>query len=169
MDECIICFDEPVNISTPHIYLECCGKPICAGCKLNHEQNDYWGMGCPCCRSTLGMVYVCIDLAHMWHVNLRLNGNELKVLPSERTIRRYLNQGASSYQTFVKNPRTLRSEDQLSKSLVFEAVLSVSAFLEHECIRCPALRKFLEAQCVPPKTCWRYALYWSILPPHPDD
>jgi hypothetical protein len=168
-DECVICFDTPSDNGDPRVYLECCGKPICTSCKSRHEKNDDWGTGCPCCRSTLGVVYVCIDLAHLWCVRLRLNGNYLIVSPSARTVRRYLSRGAAPYEIFVKKPRTPRTEVQLSKSLVVEAVLSISAFLEHEVIQNIALRDFVAAQCGQTDTFWRYAVFWSVLPPHPDD
>jgi hypothetical protein len=171
-ETCVICFDDPEIGSL--MTLKCCGKPICPPCKGKYEMSDTYGVGCPCCRSTLGVVYVNIDMSDLGNVVLRLNGNEVAVACSRRTKRRFMAHSHAPWRTFASQARSVFSENAFHIMLGAESVAAVSAFLQHEVMSNARLKQFVGDRCQAPFDAddvlrWRYRAFWSSYPVHPDE
>jgi hypothetical protein len=172
-DECVICLDVPPDGQSV-VPLECCGQPICLPCKRRYELNDAHGAGCPCCRSTLGVVHVNIDISNMTRVILRLNGNDEIVDCSPRTMRRFVAHSRRPWHTYMTTSRSVYSENVFDVCLSMESIAAVAAFLQYEVTHNARLKKFVGDRCQTPHNSdgtsrWSYSAYWSIWPFHPDD
>jgi len=173
VEECVICLEGRFHEDSVG-HLPCCRQPICIPCKVRYEEKDTFGMGCPCCRSTLGVVHVNIDMSDMSKVVLRLNGNEEVVKCSPRTMRRFVAHSRRPWNTYMDSARSVYSENVFDVHLSMESVAAVAAFLQYEVTHNPHLKQFVGDRCQNPHNAdmtprWCYSAYWTRFPFHPDD
>jgi hypothetical protein len=89
---CIICLSPPPADGDPdhRSYFNCCGKPMCNGCKVdyNHWRNEILDLvDCPACRSTFGQLFVIHDYNTMPIIKLVRDGTRLNLYVSDRAMR----------------------------------------------------------------------------------
>ena len=85
VETCIICYEVPVG----GYYCGCCSKRMCQVCATKYSSELVSGKGCPCCRSTLGIVHVLVSFNYLETIILRMDGNEVTLPVSSRALRNF--------------------------------------------------------------------------------
>ena len=116
-DVCMVCLDE--QEADAKRYTRCCEKMICARCVSRLASRAH--AGCPNCRSTLGNVWVSVDIFLFDAVRLNRDGHHNAVKIPERVRRRYL-----------RAARSCRNEtfDAFIERIYEEARLCLAPFID---------------------------------------
>ena len=126
---CMICLEDSKHRST--YTCGCCGKSLCKDCEVMYSHSLAMGMGCPCCRSTMGVVHIVINLLEMDSVILRLDGNNETFQVSVRALRKYDREFKNIQEEFQDRVRSVENKTKLHMRVACSARDVIQSFLSN--------------------------------------
>ena len=147
LSRCVICLEGPKDYRhflDDRSYFRCCGQPMCRACGLEFEKHAREG-GCPCCRSTMGVLFILVDYESFDEVTLRRDGACETFELSDRAQRHM-------HRLMMRSAQAEKESIALFELDIRRCINSVVlSFLENEFHFSPILKELIQDRFMRPK------------------